>query len=607
MCGILGIISIDSSKSLAEAGLEKSTFKKLLKLTERRGQDTSGAAVFSSNECSVSRYNSPISLSLKGVSLSKTRAFLAHGRMITNGNKDNQPVVKNECLVLHNGIITNESSLRNNIEIEAEFEIDSEILIDLYNTNKTTNSFSEAKGAINCLLWSKATNTIHSYSNTGDLFALYTGSLVIVASEEYTLKHINSDLPIPGTIVSLLGEHCLCDDLAANRIKVEDIGAAKYRVTKLGSNLKEEKLLIHRDTSKLKRCTKCILPETMPFISFNDSGECNYCQNYTRRLGTKSLKSLDSLVEPYRRKFGPEVVIPFSGGRDSFYALHLATKELGLKAITYTYDWGMVTDLARRNISNMTANLGIRNILVSANIEAKRKNVEMNLKAWLKAPHLGMISLLTAGDKHFFRYIEDVKRENNVSLNIWGVNPLETTHFKAGFLGIEPNFMESKVYNSNLMGQFDYQKKRFREYFRNPSYINKSIYDTLSGEYWRTVHKKTDYFHLFDYYDWTDEKVDNVLNLYDFERAPDTKSTWRIGDGTAAFYNYIYYNVAGFTENDTFRSNQIREGKITREEALKLVKEENLNRYPNIKWYLDLLGIDFSYAIKIINDIQPLY
>ena len=31
-------------------------------------------------------------------------------------------------------------------------------------------------------------------------------------------------------------------------------------------------------------------------------------------------------------------------------------------------------------------------------------------------------------------------------------------------------------------------------------------------------------------------------------------------DGTAGFYNYVYHTVAGFTEHDTFRSNQIREG-----------------------------------------------
>ena len=65
--------------------------------------------------------------------------------------------------------------------------------------------------------------------------------------------------------------------------------------------------------------------------------------------------------------------------------------------------------------------------------------------------------------------------------------------------------------------------------------------------------------------------------------------------------------MAGFSEHDTFRSNQIRAGQITREKALQLVEEENRPRYPNIKWYLDAVGIDFDACIDRINTIKPLY
>ena len=89
--------------------------------------------------------------------------------------------------------------------------------------------------------------------------------------------------------------------------------------------------------------------------------------------------------------------------------------------------------------------------------------------------------------------------------------------------------------------------------------------------------------------------------------APDTQTTWRIGDGTAAFHNYIYYTVAGFTEHDTFRSNQIREGDISREEALRLVADENRPRYPNVKWYLDAVDIEFEEAVKVVNAMPRMY
>ena len=139
-------------------------------------------------------------------------------------------------------------------------------------------------------------------------------------------------------------------------------------------------------------------------------------------------------------------------------------------------------------------------------------------------------------------------------------------------------------------------------------YFNRSLWDTLSGEYHRSFTKKNDYFHLFDYWRWDEDLINSKLvNEYDWEIAPDTSTTWRIGDGTAAFYNYVYYTVAGFTEHDTFRSNQIREGQMSRERALELVHDENQPRYQNIRWYLDTLGMDFVDVIRVINKIPKMY
>jgi len=288
--------------------------------------------------------------------------------------------------------------------------------------------------------------------------------------------------------------------------------------------------------------------------------------------------------------------------------LHLIVKDLGMKPITYTYDWGMVTDIGRRNISRMCGDMGVENIIVAADISLKRKNIKLNLDAWLKSPHLGMMAMLTAGDKHFFRHIETVKKQLNIDLNLWGINPLELTHFKTGFLGIKPDFEEDKVYSNGAMKQFRYHYKRFNAMLESPGYFNRSLWDTLSGEYYRSFLQKKDYFHIFDYYRWDEDQVnDTLIKKYDWETAIDTSTTWRIGDGTAGFYNYVYFTVAGFTEHDTFRSNQIREGQLTRERALDLIDVEHRPRYQNIRWYLDTLGLDFEEVIKIVNAIPKLY
>ena len=142
---------------------------------------------------------------------------------------------------------------------------------------------------------------------------------------------------------------------------------------------------------------------------------------------------------------------------------------------------------------------------------------------------------------------------------------------------------------------------------QSPGYFNSSMWDTLSGEYYRSFNKKTDYYHIFDYWRWDEKQIDDTLAEYDWEKAPDTNTTWRIGDGTAAFYNYVYYTVAGFTEHDTFRSNQIREGMITREEGLAHVLRENRPRFESMLWYFETIGVDMERALKVINAMPRLY
>ena len=145
----------------------------------------------------------------------------------------------------------------------------------------------------------------------------------------------------------------------------------------------------------------------MPYIEFNEEGICNYCSTYTLKNVPKPVSVLEALVQPFRRKNSRDCIVPFSGGRDSCYGLHLVVEELGMNPIAYTYDWGMVTDLGRRNISRMCSKLKVENIIVAADISKKRENIKKNVSAWLKKPHLGMVSLWTAGDKHFFKYCED--------------------------------------------------------------------------------------------------------------------------------------------------------------------------------------------------------
>ena len=268
----------------------------------------------------------------------------------------------------------------------------------------------------------------------------------------------------------------------------------------------------------------------------------------------------------------------------------------------------MVTDLARRNIARVCGKLGVENIIVSANIRWKRDNIRKNIVTWLKNPNLGMVPLFMAGDKFFFYYCNKIKKQTGIDLNIWGINPLENTEFKTGFAGLPPNFEKKRIYSLSLQNQFRLFGFVAGNIIKSPEYINQSLIDSLGSFFVRYISPKRDYYHLFDYFRWDENEINDLIkNEYGWESAIDTASTWRIGDGTASFYNYIYYTIAGFSENDTFRSNQIREGMIDRETALNLSEKDNIPRYETIRWYFEIIGLDFVEVINKVNSIPKLY
>ena len=599
MCGIFGIV--------ANSVINKASLGLLANHARQRGRDSSGLIYNLDNNYQVMRADYDIGKLLSSANHHSSTFAFGHSRLITNDLVNNQPVVRNDVLVIHNGIIVNEDDIWETLEVDRYLQIDTEVIAAITEQHITAGNdldslakavLSHCKGTISTAVILPKEGKAVLFSNNG---SLYTGSYdegFYFSSESYPLRQLGCrniqqikeqayivDIPICDTI-----------DVSDDSKRTEDlIPEFKY--------IKSESDLLEYKKSDITRCTKCILPQTMPFIKFDEQGECNYCKNYEDRNKPRPKEELFELVEPYRRKENLDCIVPFSGGRDSCFGLHLIVEELKMKPITYTYDWGMVTDLGRRNISRMCSKLGVENIIIAADISKKRRNIRMNLQAWLKSPHLGMMAMLTAGDKHFFRHVETVK-----NLNLWGVNPLEVTHFKTGFLGIQPDFEEKRVYSHGLTKQLRYHYKRFKAMLGSLGYFNLSLFDTLSGEYFRSFTEKKDYYHIFDFWRWDEQEVDStLLGEYEWEKAPDTSTTWRIGDGTAALYNYIYYTVAGFTEHDTFRSNQIREGDITREEALILVESENQPRYQNIRWYLDTLGLDFVEVIKVINSIPKLY
>lgn len=598
MCGIFGILG----KKVA-----KNDLKSLALLSRERGKDSSGFLTYDKDYI-VRKFNDDIKNVLPDILPDIGNLAIGHSRLITNSTPDNQPILRKEVACIHNGIIVNFREIFSKYKLDQKLKIDSEILPILvdhflnqnFDLHQVINKILEdCEGIICCAIVIPKLGKILLFSNNGSLYGGKKNGNYHFASEKYFLSQINCKE------IHQISKEILDIPKSYSQIKIFEEKSHKRQdyVPPLSKNVQLGKLLIY-ENHQLKRCSKCILPSTMPFIKFDSNGVCNYCKNYNKRNFVKfNYEEANNIFDKFRnKKQQPDCIIPLSGGRDSCFALHLAKTKFNLNPIAYTYDWGLVTDLARRNISRICSKLNIENIIFADDISKKRNYIKKNVLAWLKKPHLGMVNLFTAGDKHFYRHVKTVKKRTGLKLDLWGINPYEATHFKSGFLGVPPDFeLKKNNYTVGFFKQINYNGKRFKQALLNPSYFNSSIFDNLYGELHRSVFKKTNHYSMFDFYRWNEAEVNEMLKLYDWEKSVDTKSTWRIGDGAAAFYNYIYYTMAGFSEHDTFRSNQIREGDISREKALELVKVESKPRYENLKWFLELISLDFKDTISIIN------
>jgi hypothetical protein len=389
------------------------------------------------------------------------------------------------------------------------------------------------------------------------------------------------------------------------------LAAPQYSPTLRVQRTVEDKADRYRQMRKgMRRCTKCVLPETMPFIEFDREGVCNYCRTY-EPWKLRPEEELEEIFDRYRSPDGrPDCLVAFSGGRDSSYGLHLLKTKYRMTPLTFSYDWGMVTDLARRNQARMCGKLGIEHLWVSADIKKKRDNIRRNVLAWLKKPDLGIVPLFMAGDKQFFYYCNKMMHQTQLPLSVWCTNRMEKTDFKTGFLGLPPppSAKFKRPSSAGLSDKLNLVYQYGRRFLTNPALINRSLPDTLSAYLSYYVIRQDHHFFLFDYLRWDETEINKTLiDEYAWEIAEDRRCTWRIGDGTAPFYNYIYLTAAGFTEHDTFRSNQIREGQLTRNQAKQLVEEENVPRWQAIREYAQLINVDFDELIRAIDRMPKLY
>ncbi len=165
-------------------------------------------------------------------------------------------------------------------------------------------------------------------------------------------------------------------------------------------------------------CTRCVMPDTRPDLFLDSEGVCNACRSYENRKTVDwdaRRKELETILERYRNRDGSnwDCIVPVSGGKDSTFQV-IRMLQLGLNPLCVTATTCDLSEVGRENIQNLKE-LGVDYVEFSPNPITRRK--------------LNRIGLSQVGDiswpEHVSIFTIPVRAavEYNVPLLIWGENP----------------------------------------------------------------------------------------------------------------------------------------------------------------------------------------
>lgn len=318
--------------------------------------------------------------------------------------------------------------------------------------------------------------------------------------------------------------------------------------------------------TEVKYCKKCTISNQRPRITFDEHGVCSACNfaEYKRSKidWTQREKELMDLCDRHRKNNGEyDVIVPCSGGKDGSFVAHQLKYKYGMNPLTVTWAPLKATDIGRRNLSAFIHS-GFDNIYGTPNGLTTRKLTRLSTQ-YLGDPfqpfiygqtnfplHMAVkhnVSLIMYGENGEVEYGGDMKNANSPTRQI-------QDHDKHYFSGLPPEFWtEHGVSEADL--------KPF-----------------MAPKYEEVMANKTE-IHFFGYYKFWDPQE----NFYycrehtgfepNTERSEGTYSKYAsLDDQIDGYHYYLGFIKFGIGRTTSDTAHEIRDGKITREEGVALVK-----------------------------------
>ena len=358
-------------------------------------------------------------------------------------------------------------------------------------------------------------------------------------------------------------------------------------------------------------CKKCVMSNQRPRITFDSEGVCGGCRNneyYKKNIDwDKRDEELRELLDKYRRKDGNwDVVVPSSGGKDSAFVAHQLKYKYGMNPLTVTWSPLIYTNIGWKNFQSLRDS-GFSNILSSPNGKIHRQLARLSFEEFGDAFHvfvLGQVSfafhiavkfdipLVMFGENGEAEYAGDPEASNKPYIPSEEFTRL---FFKGSTLDelINYGLSNKKYFSKNIKkSDLDFYKPPSPEDLKNAG---------IKGKYFFGYYKK-----------WTpQENFFYAAEHTGFQPNPErTEGTYSkyasIDDKLDGMHYFMKYIKFGFGRATDDASHEIRDGHITRDEAISLVKNYD-GEFPDkyFQDFIDYLGITNIEFWKIVDSWRP--
>ncbi len=317
----------------------------------------------------------------------------------------------------------------------------------------------------------------------------------------------------------------------------------------------------------MKYCGTCITPHNRPNIRFDANGKCNCATASDKREIDWDARERDfrAVVENAKARTGSsrgyDCLIPVSGGKDSTWQVHTAL-EYGLKPLAVTWRPPGRTEIGQRNLDNLIR-LGVDHIDFSVSPEVEKR---FTLAAFEKfgTPALPMHMAI-------FNVPVRIAVNFGIPLIVWG----ENSAFEYG--GADESRQGFKLDSAWLRAHGVTHGTTARDWVGVAGLTERDLTPYFGPDDAELQRAGTLAIFLGYYFPWDPEKSLAVATAHGFERASTARTgVWDyadIDDDFISIHHWLKWYKFGFTRTFDNLSIEIRNGRMTRDNAIALIRK----------------------------------